>query len=544
MKKSNFLFPGVFLLFFALMTGISCKKVANNPDDSQGGTGNGALEVKKIDNKELNLPVDSGDIGLVIDTRSIFKLGYKPAYASIQINGVLSSYSDDHVAIDQFTNLAIISIPKTKLTKDEIEKAAVGPKVVVKVYDSQGAELANITESSLPINDKNQYYPVKSNKQMKTRPMSFNPEVPYLIQSYISSNGKTEVLHFLGEESNPVVRQQYDPASASHQEFYFIKANKNDAKDDSTYYIRTSIKGQNSKFYYLDIYNGYQGEYYLYAFNDDPTSSSNYKLILRKAEDGWVYIKPVNHPILKDNSPSFSPYAGSKFAKFKIVSAGIQWSVDDLGTKFNQPVMPNQKLELAVSSRLINCSGGTLSQTIGKDESRTQTTTASSTESFELTTSQEASISITTTVGAEGSFFGVGASASIGITGSYSYGRSVTNSQSKTLENSTQETKSISTSRTIEVVPGSGVDVYDAIESYPNVRVPFAQTLRIAGSYKGAQLTGDEIVDQLMVNQFGGVVSEVGSSYVLITVRGVATIDNYMNIQSNVREVPGACKNP
>ena len=539
MKHENYLFSTFMLLALVILSFASCKKTVNEPDPAPTGNTPG-LEVKAIDNKTLKLPVDSGDVGLVVDTREIFKKGYTPAYASVQISGSLASYSNDHLEIDQNTNLAIISIKKQKLTDKQLDDAAVGPKTVIKIYDDKGKILANLTESSLPINDKNKYYEAKTTLGHVKRRISFNPEVPYIIQANISSTGKPEVLTFDGEESTPVVRKAYKENNVE-QQFYFIPANKNNPKDDSTYYIRTSLKGQNGKYYYLDIYNDYSQQYQLFAYNDDPSSSTNYKFILRRDDSGWVYIKPAKFPLLKDNSPSFSPYEGKYMARFKIITGKIQWDVTDLGSEFNQPIMPMQKLELAVSNQLVNCSNGKLSQTLGKEESRVQTTSLSTAEEFQLTTSQNVSIGISTSVSAEGSFFGTGVSASIGINTEYSYGRSVTSTQGKTIQNSDTETKTTSTSRTVDVLPNSGVNVYDAIESYPNVRIPFVQTLRVAGTYNGIQLSGDEIVDQLMKNQFGGVVSKIASSFVLITIRGTAIIDNYMHVKSNVVQIPGAC---
>lgn len=540
MKQLRNFAPVILLFVLLTVSMLSCKKeteIQNNPGNTPG------LQVKNVDNATLKLPVDSGDIGLIVDTRDLFKKGYTPAYASVIISGSLSSYSDNHLLIDQFTNLAIIRIKKDTLTKDQLTEAAIGPSTVITIFDSQGKQLTRIDESSLPINDKNQYYTIQSQSPAIKRRFSLNPEVPYIVQESeaTSPQRKAEVLTFDGMETVALIRKPYIESGDKSQQFYFIPADKNNKNDDSTYYIRTSYTGQNGKYYYLDIYNGYSSEYQLFAYNDDPSSSRNYKFILQQDDSGWVSIKPVAHPALKDISPQFSPYGNGPVAKFRIVSAAIDWSVTDIETKFNQPILPPQKLELAVSSELINCSDGSLSQTLGKDDSRTETTSTSSSEEFQLTTSQNASVSVSTSVTASGSFYGIGVSATVGITGEYSYGRSVTSTQGKTLETSTQVTKTVSTTRNIEVLPKTGVLVYDAVESYPNVKIPFVQMLRVAGTSNGVQLTGEEIVNQLRINQFGGVVTTVGATFVVITIRGTATIDNFMRVQSKATNITSPC---
>jgi hypothetical protein len=65
----------------------------------------------------------------------------------------------------------------------------------------------------------------------------------------------------------------------------------------------------------------------------------------------------------------------------------------------------------------------------------------------------------------------------------------------------------------------------------------------VKGNYNGTvPLSGEEINAQLLANQFGGVVSTIGSDYVDITIRGTAQVTNFYDVQSGVAEIAGACE--
>ncbi|MEM6733308.1 MAG: hypothetical protein AAF658_17240, partial [Myxococcota bacterium] len=75
------------------------------------------------------------------------------------------------------------------------------------------------------------------------------------------------------------------------------------------------------------------------------------------------------------------------------------------------------------------------------------------------------------------------------------------------------------------------------------VKLPFVQVLRIRGSVSGeAALSGAEVADQLLANQFGGVVTDVQNEFVEVTVRGSVEVDNFFEVESQVQEIEGACE--
>src|SRR5690606_36219780 len=123
-----------------------------------------------------------------------------------------------------------------------------------------------------------------------------------------------------------------------------------------------------------------------------------------------------------------------------------------------------------------------------------------------------------------------------------SAGYTYTDTETKTSTNhfeasSTVETR-VSFVREVTVHPYSAVSVYDAVQTYKNVQLPYVQKLRVSAVDEGVALTGEEITSQLIANQFGGVVTETGSDYVLITVRGTIQIANLMEARTDSTPIP------
>ena len=86
--------------------------------------------------------------------------------------------------------------------------------------------------------------------------------------------------------------------------------------------------------------------------------------------------------------------------------------------------------------------------------------------------------------------------------------------------------------------------VYDAIQFYENIKVPFAQRLRIRGKdfSSGAKLSGKEILSQFHFNNFDGIINEIGSDYLEISLKGVTTMNKVIKTKSEVQEVDPLCQ--
>ncbi|MFO7847188.1 MAG: hypothetical protein R6V27_11550, partial [Balneolaceae bacterium] len=228
---------------------------------------------------------------------------------------------------------------------------------------------------------------------------------------------------------------------------------------------------------------------------------------------------------------------------FRIIALDIEWQSTELNTEYLQPILPSVETSFGFNSTLRNCGSGTLEQQVGIEREVTTTYTSAFSESVGLsgrvTTSADVSVSAT----AEASFFGSGGS----VTGEVSAGLEVSTEASSTTtvsnEESVSETNTFFSNRTVTVPSGSASLVYDAYQTYSDVKVPYVKRLRLRGSHSetSASLTGSEIATQLYITNFSGVVSNIGSDFVEITIRGNMLLDNIVDTQTEVRDVPANC---
>jgi hypothetical protein len=88
----------------------------------------------------------------------------------------------------------------------------------------------------------------------------------------------------------------------------------------------------------------------------------------------------------------------------------------------------------------------------------------------------------------------------------------------------------------------SAVQVYDAIQTLDNVRVPFTKEFRLEGiNADGEKIRGEDIQFQLFTNRFNGVVRAISPDYVDFTVKGNTIVDKMLEVETRVSEIEGAC---
>jgi hypothetical protein len=124
----------------------------------------------------------------------------------------------------------------------------------------------------------------------------------------------------------------------------------------------------------------------------------------------------------------------------------------------------------------------------------------------------------------------------------WSYTTSSTVSTGSTLSDENEQTSEVSRTRTLEVLPGTGVEVYDAVRVVKNPRVPFTQVLRLKGAYNdGTKLSGAELLTQMLFNLVQGVPTKVGVDYVDVSIRGEVFINEMFETETGAKDVPNAC---
>src|SRR5690606_37943377 len=120
-----------------------------------------------------------GSAGLMIDTRSIAKNGYTPESVQINFEGALATYSKT-LPVDEFTNLAILEIPRDSLSEEELNLFSKGVKVDIVVKDEKDETLSHTVENSPAFSNATLVYPVNTELPKVIPPLKLNPDSYYI----------------------------------------------------------------------------------------------------------------------------------------------------------------------------------------------------------------------------------------------------------------------------------------------------------------------------------------------------------------------------
>lgn len=521
----------------------------------------GACRKNNGPGKEPLLPSDSiaisaGSVGLVIDTRAIAKKGYKPAKAQVNFSGSFTSLSKE-VTIHPLTNVGTLSFPAENFTSAQLSQLAGGVNATIKILDNTSTLLAEYN-GNVDINASNNPFIIQTQQPRIFPAVSIKEGAPYYIQAITDdANAKNKVLTLVGSGGAPAFDGYINLFDYSHVQ-------SNNVLDRARYYFHplgnnrfhitvrsASMNGNNPNYLKTDNTSGMMRP--TIHFGANPGNDDNFKFELSYDENGRIKIKPVNHnplsfQVTNSNTVPITvavnvSNASATYLPFRIVAANITWDVTDRGTEYNAPIAPPALLEFAYKSTLENCSPAILTQTVGSNKSETKSYTIGTQESLQIYSSHTASVNVTAGVEAGFSLFGAEATASISTSVGYSYTTSITNTSTNTWERTIENTIAVSVERQIEVPTNTALEVYDAIQTVNDVKMPFVQKIRVRGSYDGlgSNMSGNEIVSQLLANQFDGVITEVGTDYVDITIKGTATIGKYFVAKTRAAELKGKC---
>jgi len=108
-------------------------------------------------------------------------------------------------------------------------------------------------------------------------------------------------------------------------------------------------------------------------------------------------------------------------------------------------------------------------------------------------------------------------------------------------ESENEVTETIFFERTVTVPPGSASLVYDVAQIYDNTKVEFVQRFRLRATESGDSLSGEELRSQLQFSRFSGVVFQVGTDFIDITVKGTMTLGKVLSAKSEVQDVAANC---
>ncbi|MCH7964661.1 MAG: hypothetical protein IH852_12075 [Bacteroidetes bacterium] len=523
------LLRGVLALALVLTLSSCSEEEPTGPEEEE------VIEIDPGGNPDLE--VDEGYIGVVIDARQIVKKGYFPTEAQISFPGY--SRFNTSLPINASTNLTILDIHNTELSEEEKNAFANGVTVNIVIRDATQLELATY-DGILELNDSNLPLSLTTALPYIPPPVKIDEGIPFLLQREGSEGVITSSCYDCFETTNYL-------GNDGTQQFYFTPSGAPD-----TYYISHLGYAEGIWWYilHLPIPFSETGFVSLRGGVGGTVLGEPDEFVLEQDEDGWVRIKhketgyyvQEESTLLKTNT-----FGGDRF---RLISDHIDWEIEDRGTVYHQPIMPPAQLDFAYLATLRNCSSATLEETVGRTESRSWSTTIGTTESLELFSGNTYSagltvgVEVSARVGNNTTPFGGGVTFSAEASVNYEYTTQTTTTTASTWSSTEETTIEVSRIRTLTVPPFTAVEIYDAIETVKNIKVPFTQELRIRATdtqNNNASLSGEEIVTQMLFNFVEGVVSNVGSDFIDITFRGNATMTELFNGYTDVNELENAC---
>lgn len=523
--------PSLFVTSILLLLSASaCGSDSPSGPDGGGGPSDG---VEIVDSVDVDLPVDSGEVGLVLDTRQYARRGYTPAAVSVTFPG-----QPDHnqtLDVDPVTNLAVLHLRTEELTPAEREAFGNGVAVDISVLDENQAPLGQHSESSQVLDDSNLPLVLPTTLPYLPRSLALRAEVPYLLQPEGESGVMTSTA------ADAYAPTGYLPDNPG-QQFYFTPVDG--AADPNTYVIEHRAGYGEGTYFYVTAPDGWV------SLNGNLTplpAEGPQHFVLEQDDEGWLRIRvagTTDYIRTSTEAGGIMEAVAGTGTRFRLISDDIAWTVVDRGTVFHDPITPPARLDFAYQATIRNCSDATLTEVVGRAESRSTTATVSSSESLQLFSSDELSTGVTVSAEVGGGVPLVGeVTGSASSTMSYSYTTSQTTSTENTMSSTSESSTEVSRSRELALPPHTAVEVYDAVRTISGVRIPFSQVLRISGTYKddGSPLTGQEILSQMLFNFVTGVPTQIGDSFVDISLRGRMEIDQLLKAQTDANDLPGAC---
>jgi hypothetical protein len=292
-----------------------------------------------------------------------------------------------------------------------------------------------------------------------------------------------------------------------------------------------------------------------YPSTDPNSLQADYKFKIQKEENGLYTIRGAadDKPLKRfadSGDINWHTNNSGTIQYFRIIALDLFWNAQQVETtEYLTPLFPEVNSSFGFNSTLVNCTEGGLEQVVGIDEEEIITRTFGWEESLSISSREDFQTSVTVGVEAQANFFGGSATATAENTTSYGFSQEVTESQSQFGQESITTTLAFNFERTVTVPPLSASLVYDAYQSYSNVRIPFVKQFIITanqidpanGNNVVGTMSGADLATQLSMNNFNGIITEIGSNFVRVTLRGTITIDKIIETQSELTPVDANC---
>jgi hypothetical protein len=527
----------ILLLSFA-----GCSK----SDDDSSIPGDGDIEQTNGISAE-DLENYEGDLGILINTRDLVKRGYKPTKVNITTTASEGNY-DQQIEVDLFTNMGHLSLPVEDLSEAAEEELRNGIGLNIVVLDNN---TPIISQSFSAVT-------FKENGNQLDIDASSLAYIPENVQFKEGMKHYMQIVDADGNFNNTVV---WKPSSASNNNVILESRGSsfNRGTTSEQYYFYKFPNEENT----FAIWSANTDRYLATDSNDKtfrqsgafsyPTGLSDnslhprYRFIIKKESNGLYTINDMNgnpmRPYYNNGKTSWRTNISTNIQYFRFIALDIEWETEVLDTKHLAPIFPSVDTSFGFNSTLRNCGSGSLEQQVGIERVVETTYTSSISESIGLsgrtTTSIDASVSAT----AEASFFGNGGSVSAEVSAGLEVSVEASSKTTIANEESVTNTQTFFSNRTVTVPSGSASLVYDAYQTYSNVRVPYVKRFRLKGRHtdNSEALSGLEIATQLSTTSFTGTTTNIGSDFVEITIRGNMYLDNIVDTQTEVRDVAANC---
>lgn len=539
-----------FLMVLTLVV-LSCSKEDDSPPPVDN---NGELVTSNGVNAD-DFERYKGALGMIVSARNVAKKGYKPVTAELTIQGSQGDYSQT-IDIDPFSLMGKVQLEIEDLSDAAKEELVNGIPVTVNYKDATGATIFSNTISAVTFSSNPPPTSVNVAALADTPDSDdlFFGNLKYVMQG-VDEDGNLSNLAFnladypnsdkdvatLGEVTDfnsiddvfeytiEVVNANANIIALKHDTSgRYLRVNDYDIVSEAAlnalgalYAGATSIPSSASQNYYFEIIKEDDGVYKLRSLGRNSmvrfSDGFNYLYTSGSGNDNVVYLRPV--------------------------ATNANWSIENISASFVAPILPEPQTSFGANSTLTNCtSAGTLSQTIGFSLTEEYSNTIGWSESLSITTTNTVNVEVSATVGFEASFFGTGGNASATVSAGYQYSRAATESSSNFGEGTATVSETIFQERTVTVPPQSASLVYDVAQYYPNTKVQMAQRLRVrATNSSGVALSGDLIRALFRYSRFNGVVTQVGSDFIEVSLQGTMTLERILETQSSVQEVAPNC---
>tara|TARA_R110001606_G_scaffold94553_1_gene209569 strand:+ start:717 stop:2360 length:1644 start_codon:yes stop_codon:yes gene_type:complete len=528
-----------------------------------GPESDSTLDIKDQPTKTVGLNFDlyMGNIGFILVAREIYRKGYSPDKATISFQDI-PKYNTV-IEIDKWTNTARFEIPVDSLTENELNSFNNGVIMNIEI-EYNDTNLVSF-QDNWRFDENIQVLNLDTDKEAIKRPMPITDGTPYLIRwkklgGLLRRDLAVDIPNWFHSEYSTSSTLTGDDGKIFYDfKYYFYSTGENKFK------IRYGEAVLSQRI--LDEYPNFKGGWWGLKEDDDSNNGSIYRVEnvdeseaatfeLIEYEDGNYSLRLVDSSYEKVNNTliKWFPF-GNKLVfdesnygrtpdQFKLL-ADINWEVETLGVEYQQAVLGPTKLDFAFRSTLSNCSSATLTEQVGRVETKSSTTSVALTESIQMFASQKQTEGVTLdfTIGASSDLYGFEATEKLG----YSFEVETTSSITSKNEIRTyaDEVNSVEVSRvrTINLPPFTVVEVYDVVRSVENAYSPFIVKMKMSGISpdSGLALTGEEILFHLQNNYFDGIITEVNDNSILFTLSGTTQLDNIFESSTGAREILGEC---